>query len=260
MKSRGEQPYGRDFYESRDAATRLTAARVLGFLREELGFLRRVVDLGCGVGTWLDAAAALGAESILGVDGPWVDRDLLVVPPAHFQEGRLPDVDLPAGRFDLAICLEVAEHLPQPRSADLVDLITASADLVLFSAAVPGQPGTGHVNCQWPAEWAGIFQRRGYACFDVIRPLLWGDSAIPYYYQQNSIVLVRRDRQDLMAGLLRLPDWRDSAGRPRSLVHPELHMHLLSRRDSVHHAWRQLVCNVKRRLRQRTDVRAPAQR
>ena len=56
-------------------------------------------------------------------------------------------------RFDLALCLDVTEHLPRECADPLVTLLTSLAPVVAFSAAIPVQDSYNHVNCQWPAYW-----------------------------------------------------------------------------------------------------------
>jgi len=68
--------------------------------------------------------------------------------------------------------------------ADLV----AMAPAVLFSAAIPGQGGVGHRNEQWPSWWAGHFATHGYLAYDVVRPAIWTDEAIPAWYRQNIVL------------------------------------------------------------------------
>jgi hypothetical protein len=71
----------------------------------------------------------------LGYDGPHVTP--LCIPKDRFAAVDLRQ-PLPADRkFDLAISGEVAEHLP----ATLVGTLTSVSDVVLFSAAIPGQGG-----------------------------------------------------------------------------------------------------------------------
>jgi hypothetical protein len=91
---------------------------------------------------------------------------------------------------------------------------------VLFSAAIPPQRGTHHVNCQWPDYWQALFERQGFIAFDSIRPALWDDDEVEFWYRQNTIVYVRRDCAE-RDGLLRdsAPPAQDRVAR---LVHPRL--------------------------------------
>jgi hypothetical protein len=61
--------------------------------------------------------------------------------------------------FDLAICLEVAEHLPPEAAEGFIDSLTRLAPVVLFSAAITFQVGNQHLNGQWPDYWATLFRR-----------------------------------------------------------------------------------------------------
>src|SRR5690242_12854298 len=56
-------------------------------------------------------------------------------------------------KFDVAICMEVAEHLNPDVTESLIDSLTSSADVVIFSAAIPGQGGEGHINCRNRVFW-----------------------------------------------------------------------------------------------------------
>jgi hypothetical protein len=122
--------------------------------------------------------------------------------------------------FDLAVCLEVAEHLPESAADGLVDLLSSAAPVVLFSAAIPGQEGEDHINEQWPTYWATKFADRGFESVDVLRPLLWEDQRVDWYYRQNMMLYVRSDASDQLTipeGLIRLPS------PPMALVHPEVY-------------------------------------
>src|SRR5262245_54459582 len=138
---------------------------------------RSLLDVGCGTGTWLRAASDLGVAEVFGVDG--------IVPEAslHISKDLVSQQDLSktfnlARRFDVALCLEVAEHLPEEAADSLITSIVAHSDMVLFSAACPGQPGQHHINCQWPIYWQDLFNQRGYACDDSVRWKIWDDSRI----------------------------------------------------------------------------------
>lgn len=75
---------------------------------------------------------------------------------------------------------------------NFIDLLTSLGDIVLFSAAIPFQDGTHHVNCQPPQYWAEKFSVRGYDCYDILRPKFWGDGRIAWWYWQNSFLYVHR--------------------------------------------------------------------
>ena len=96
-------------------------------------------------------------------------------------------------RFELALCLEVGEHLPERSAPALVESLAAAAPVVLFSAAVPGQGGTSHVNEQWPPYWERLFAEQGMRKYDVIRPLIWCDRSIESWYRQNIYIFSDSD-------------------------------------------------------------------
>jgi SAM-dependent methyltransferase len=217
MTEPNSSPYAAAFYEHQRGGSRRSAEIVLPIV-QELVRPASVVDLGCGVGTWLAGWRALGVEDVLGIDGAWVERSLLQIPPAAFQSRDLTrPIRLERG-FDLAMSLEVAEHLDAGCAADLVASLVALAPVVLFSAAIPGQGGTHHVNEQWPEYWRELFRRHGYEIVDCIRRRVW-TAPIDYCYAQNSFLYVRRDRLDADEALRRA--WQATAPEQLSLVHPE---------------------------------------
>lgn len=157
-----------------------------------------VLDVGCGIGTWLRAFLDAGVETVVGVDGPYVQPEQLLFPPAQFLAQDLTQpVELPATfpqQFDVAISMEVGEHLPDAASRTLVRSLVQRAPVVLFSAAIPHQGGTDHINEQWQRYWAQRFADEGYATIDRFRAPLWEDPRVAYYYVQNGLLFVREDR------------------------------------------------------------------
>ena len=154
-------------------------------------FPKSVLDVGCGTGTWLKAALDCGAREILGVDGAELPAETLLVPKENILQADLNrPVDL-GRRFELVLCLETVEHL-EPESAEtIVDTLIAHGDRILFSAGVPGQPGSHHVNCRWPDFWQRLFNRRGYVCDDSLRWIIWDNPDIEVWYRQNLMMAVR---------------------------------------------------------------------
>jgi SAM-dependent methyltransferase len=146
---------------------------------------KSVVDVGCGRGAWLKVFQQHGIGEIAGYDGQYVDSSDLLIPKDNFHPVDLSKHFKVAGRFDLAVCLEVAEHLPTGCSRRLVNTLCDAADVIVFSAAVPGQRGTCHINEQWPEFWRLLFARRGFERIDCVRPEIWDNRAVAGWYRQN---------------------------------------------------------------------------
>ena len=135
------------------------SARVVVPMVIELTHPSSVLDVGCGRGAWLSAFIANGIEQVVGLDGDYIKPSTLLFPADRFRPTNLSiKFEIPPDRFDLAICLEVAEHLPAPNSRHLVRQLTSAASQVLFSAAPPGQGGGGHINCKPLSYWRKIFE------------------------------------------------------------------------------------------------------
>jgi 2-polyprenyl-3-methyl-5-hydroxy-6-metoxy-1,4-benzoquinol methylase len=143
--------YGKSFYEGHEAGSRTGAEVILGHVLRIFPGIRSCVDVGCGTGLWLAVLREKGVERIQGYDGPWVlDTGALAIPSECFSPVDL-NKPLDGGtKFDLAMSLEVAEHLAPANSEAFVDTLTKMADIILFSAAVPGQGGAEHINERWP--------------------------------------------------------------------------------------------------------------
>lgn len=178
--------YPADFYQNRRAHTAHAARRMLGALPPALP-QRSVADIGCGTGTWLAAALQQGTASAYGIEGDWVTPAMLDDPRIVFAAQDLERA-FTGPRVDLALSLEVAEHLSPQRATGFVADLVALAPAVLFSAAIPGQGGVGHLNEQWQGWWAERFAAHGYLAYDVIRPPIWTDDAIPAWYRQNAVL------------------------------------------------------------------------
>ena len=150
--------------------------------------VRSVVDVGCGSGDWLAVFAEHGIEDYIGVDAAHVPRELLKIPADRFEARDLRRPLRLERRFDLALSLEVGEHLPAECAEHFVAGLAALAPVVLFSAAIPFQVGTGHVNCQWPDYWAQLFATHGMVPIDPIRDRVWATTEVEWWYAQNILM------------------------------------------------------------------------
>lgn len=177
--------------QSYDAAT-----RIIPLLTEIIGRPESVLDLGGGTGGWCAAFKENGVTEVHCVDHPTARQSDLLVSDNEFiacdLDNRVPKVR----KVDLALCIEVLEHLPPDRGLKAVNYLTKCSDVILFSAAIPGQGGTGHINEQWPDYWKSAFEDLGYECFDYIRPSIISDANIPYWLRQNIRIFARPEEID----------------------------------------------------------------
>src|SRR5271165_5101629 len=133
------------------------AVRVADYLA--LHSLSRIIDVGCGPGIYVTAMRDVGLDAY-GIDNddrlpdkPWFQRvDLAGFPPTNMGDP-----------FDVALSLEVGEHLPETMADRYVRALeNTGAKIIYFSAARPGQGGHGHINCQPKAYWVERFHRAGF--------------------------------------------------------------------------------------------------
>ena len=179
---------------------------------------KTVVDVGCGSGTWAKVYAENGCE-ILGIDGEIVQADQLLIPPSQFIRKDLSQPLALDRRFDLVNCLEVAEHLDGSHADTFVRDLCQLGDVLFFSAAVPGQGGTHHVNEQWPSYWLPKFEAQGFQAIDCIRHQIWGNSSVAWWYVQNAFAFVKKTRlQDFPKAQQAARPW------PTDLVHPRAYV------------------------------------
>jgi SAM-dependent methyltransferase len=186
--------YDRAFYDRITEQAYRSAQKYAGVLAPILQ-PGSVIDVGCGHGAWLLAFSELGAETVVGLDGPWNSQADMIDQRIVF---RAVDLDRPKSietdRFDVTVCLEVAEHLPATVADDLVKLLTDLSDIVVFSAAFYGQTGRNHINEQPHTYWAEKFLAHGYRPFDIFRARFWGDSDVAVWYRQNLFVYAKEGR------------------------------------------------------------------
>src|ERR1700736_76826 len=106
----GGEDYDRKFFSGNTVSSAKSAEIIVPLIIDLLD-PKSVIDIGCGTGTWLSVFQARGVGDITGVDGEWVRQEMLLIPKPSFLARDLT-LDLHIERkFDLALSLEVAEHL-----------------------------------------------------------------------------------------------------------------------------------------------------
>ena len=193
---------GNDRYIHHEEAHNLGAPEIIVPVIMDILKPESVVDVGCGIGTFLHVFQKAGVDQILGIDGHWVDRTQLgqYIDATLFMEADLEKELSIERRFDLVISLEVAEHLAESSADTFINTLVSLGDIILFSASIPGQFGQNHLNEQWPDYWKIKFEDRGYEFHDVMRPIFWNNTSLPRWYKQNMFVAAKPELRHSVEG------------------------------------------------------------
>jgi SAM-dependent methyltransferase len=220
-----------EIYEQIREGAKSSAAAIVP-LALELVRPKTVVDVGCGEG-WFAREFAKRGCSVVAIDSEVEPRREVVNADTGYGEVFFIRGDVTAGdawagpeiETDLAVCLEVAEHLPPGAADAFIGTLCALAPAVLFSAAIPGQGGHGHLNEQWPGYWADLFLERGFAVRDCFRRILWGCEPVEPWYRQNLLLFARAGHPALLAPFETGDAYSSELIRPLSFVHPNVWEH-----------------------------------
>jgi glycosyltransferase involved in cell wall biosynthesis len=142
-------------YDQIESEEKPFADRLATWIKENIN-PKKVVDIGCGPGTYVyslrdNNVNAYGYDIDDRVDG----KDYL-------KKLSLFEVN---DKSDVVICLEVAEHIETSLSDSIVDSIIRNVNddgMIIWTAAIPGQGGVGHINCQTKEYWEEKFISRGF--------------------------------------------------------------------------------------------------
>jgi len=211
-----------------------------------------VIDVGCGDGTWLNCFSEAGVKRVFGLDGPYVTNSMLKIDPSNFQACDLENPPDLQEKFDLAICLEVAEHLSETSSHRLISFLTKVSDFVLFSAAIPHQVGIKHINLQWQDYWENQFRTRGFFPILTLRSRIWNNPNISFFYRQNIILYIQENIIQSKPDIKR--EIEKSLSIPVRVVHPEGYQLVVQecqvKQKKNEKTFREeLIYHIKRRIR-----------
>ncbi|PDT71745.1 hypothetical protein CO683_00875 [Bradyrhizobium ottawaense] len=181
--------YTNEFFEYIERGSIASAKQVCNFLTPLLD-IKSILDVGCGRGAWLREWQNAGVKLTHGVDGPYVQRQSLLIPSENFRAVDLSERFDAGRRYDLVSSLEVAEHLPPSSSEAFISSLVAHGDMVLFSAATPGQGGENHINERPLTFWQNIFASKGYEAYDVVRQVFRDAKGIEPWYRFNTVLYV----------------------------------------------------------------------
>jgi hypothetical protein len=163
-----------------------------------------VLDVGSG-GSWAKAFSALGVNDV----------------EVAAQDLRSPLVF--DRHFDLGVCAGVADHVPPDVVPGLVASLVRAADVVAFSAPLPGVAPSATAPARWPAWWDSVFEQHGYEPHDVVRWKLWDDDRVDLAVRSGLVLYAAAGRFATVAA---------PPAVIRGIVHPEAHhraLHLARR-------------------------------
>jgi SAM-dependent methyltransferase len=183
--------YDDGFYVG-ESKTGKESARVVVPLVLQFGSFKSVLDVGCGVGGWLKVFGEHGILDFVGVDGPWIKNQKLMIPKTQMLIHDLTEPLMLNRAFDLVVSLETAEHLPHKKAEIFVNSLVTHGDVVLFSAAIPGQRGVHHVNEQWPSFWVELFGKHGFVVVDCLRKEIWDNRQVAFWYAQSIMFFIKK--------------------------------------------------------------------
>jgi SAM-dependent methyltransferase len=199
--------YSDDFYKTMEHGSRSSAQQIVPLLLSRYS-PNSIVDVGCGTGPFAYEFLKLGLTNVVGYEGNWMEALPTQLPKDYYIYQDLTKPFEVTRRYDLCLCLEVAEHLDEMHARQLIETLTNLSDVIVFSAAIPMQGGNHHVNEQWPIYWASLFAERSFFLDWDPRMMIWEVSEIEGCYRQNLLVFSSKAEKREVNTI--------------SLVHPEL--------------------------------------
>lgn len=179
-------------YKHNTQAHNLKAAKIILPILFDVYHPKSVLDVGCGLGSWIKVCQDDFNVDICGIDGPWLDKELLYVSEEKILIKDLTKEIQLNKKYNMVISLEVAEHIDQLYTHNFIKTLINHSDIILFSAAIPGQGGMNHLNEQEFNYWIDIFASHGYEAYDFVRPKIWHLDDVEWWYKQNSFLFVNK--------------------------------------------------------------------
>lgn len=185
--------YNTEFFNNQTQGSLASAKAIIPIIMKIFS-PKSVVDVGCGTGSWLSVFKKVGVKDILGIDGDYVKSEQLLISKDEFISKDLNRNFSIKKKYDVLLTVEVAEHIEPENAEVFINNLTKLSDIIIFSAAIPHQSGTHHVNEQWPNYWEEIFNRKDYIAVDYFRKRLWSNNDIRWWYRQNLLIFIKKNK------------------------------------------------------------------
>lgn len=160
-----------------------------------------VLDMGAGKGLYVRMLRTVGLRNVTGYEG--------VANIEYLTSGRIKRRDFtipfePCKRFDVVVCLEVAEHIPPRFESTFLSNVNCSAGSgLVISWAPPGQSGTGHVNLQSRKDALARLTALGFE-LDTMATRHISEQATLYWFKKNTLALRRKGQPSPFQAPVRL--------------------------------------------------------
>lgn len=188
-----EDPHDRAFFEQMRGC-RDNYRKLADCIHQIIGEQPSCLDVGCGIGLQTARLMELGWRWVIGAEHSKLARQMRE-PGVTMIHSDLTKIPRGARKYGCVICTETAEHIP----AEFADNITANivshaADVIVWSAAAPGQEWEGHINLQPPSYWLERFAGLGWvmdvARTGALRDLMRQTHAQHWMASENFCILV----------------------------------------------------------------------
>lgn len=150
--------YDAKFYDLNITEGTKMAIWFVPLLREIFQF-KSLLDVGCGTGHYLRFCVDHGLSDVLGIEGSPHAFERLLVDKSQVVRHDLREPFRAGRKWDVALSIEVAEHIDKASAGTYVRTLATSSDTVVLTAARPGQGGRAHVNLQPPEWWQERFRQ-----------------------------------------------------------------------------------------------------
>lgn len=163
----------------------------IGKMLAEKYDIQSAVDFGCGLGSYIDGIKQGGAKDVKGFEYMYDNAKKYIYPevlPSVEYGDAMSKID--CGKFDCSMSIEVAEHILPEKTDTFIDNITnSSSRLIFFTAAYPGQGGTGHINERKKEFWVDAISSRGFQLAeDGIKEIQLEISKLPFRSRYMSLI------------------------------------------------------------------------
>jgi SAM-dependent methyltransferase len=192
-----EKMYDPKYYERHFNEYREWEIRLAKFFSDRYK-INSVIDIGCGVGSYLEGHVRSGVTKVRGLEYNYKSAvgyfpDILK-PHISYADATKPlDIN---DKFDCAWSVEVAEHIMPSGTEQFIDNLTSlTENYILLTAAPPGQSGTGHIKLREKQFWIDAIKAKGFDYLeDEVKVLQeeWKKLGAEWYITKNVMLFKKK--------------------------------------------------------------------